>query len=141
MCSPTACDGRNFPAQKGFPEPEISEQVSRGRVRVIYENDDLSIETALVNHTVPCLAFAMVEKSGVHPDAARLSSGPLRPGPWVARVLDLLRNGTSPETPVEIDGGRFAALGTLADRYFSTTRDLDWCISPTLPGARRPARA
>ncbi|MGP0062497.1 MAG: MBL fold metallo-hydrolase [Isosphaeraceae bacterium] len=125
---------------KRFPEPEVSERVSRGRVRVIYANDDLSIETALVDHTVPCLAFAMVEKSGVHPDAARLSSGPLRPGTWVARVLDLLRNGTSPETPVEIDGGRFA-LGTLADRYFTTTKGsrLAYITDTAWSEASRPA--
>jgi ribonuclease Z len=104
-----------------FPEPEVAERPLRRRVRVIYENDDLSVETALVDHTVPCLAFAMVERPGAHPDAARLSSGPMRPGPWVAQVLELLRDGTAPETPVEIDGGRFT-LGTLADRYFTTTR-------------------
>ena len=44
---------------------------------------------------------------GAHPDAAHLEQGPLRRGPWVAEVLRLLRAGTSPETPVEIDGGRF----------------------------------
>jgi ribonuclease Z len=104
-----------------FPEPEIAERPLRGLVRVIHANDDLSVEAALVDHTVPCLAFAMVEKPGVHPDAARLATGPLRPGPWVARVLELLRTDTPPETPVEIDGGQFA-LGTLADHYFTTTR-------------------
>ena len=104
-----------------FPEPEVAERTLRGRVPVIYANDDLSVEAALVDHTVPCLAFALVEKPGVHPDASRMAEGPLRPGPWVGRVLDLLRDGAAPETPVEIDGGRFA-LGALAERYFTTSK-------------------
>ena len=123
-----------------FPEPEVAERALRGRVAVIYANDDLTIEAALVNHTVPCLAFAMVEKPGAHPDAARLSAGPLRPGPWVARVLELLRTGTAPETPVEIDGGRFT-LGTLADRYFTTTKGarLAYITDTAWSEASRPA--
>ena len=123
-----------------FPEPEVAEKVLRGRVRAIYANDDLHVETALVDHTVPCLAFAIVEKPGAHPDAARLSAGPLRPGPWVGRVLELLRDGAAPETPVEIDGGRFT-LGTLADRYFTTTRGarLAYITDTAWSEASRPA--
>ncbi len=36
-------------------------------------------------------------------------------------MLRLLRADASPETPVEIDGGRFA-LGSLADRYFTESK-------------------
>jgi ribonuclease Z len=104
-----------------FPEPEVAERALRGRIPVLYRNDDLAVEAALVDHTVPCLAFAVVEKPGAHPDAARLAAGPLRPGPWIARVLDLIRTGAAPDVPVEIEGGRFP-LGTLADRYFTTTK-------------------
>jgi ribonuclease Z len=104
-----------------FPEPEVTERALRGRVPVLYHNDDLTVEAALVDHTVPCLSFAVVEKPGAHPDAARLAGGPLRPGPWIGRVLELLRTGAAPDVPVEIDGGRFS-LGTLADRYFTTTK-------------------
>ena len=126
--------------ERRFPEPEVAERAARGRVRVIYANDDLSIEAAPVDHTVPCLAFAMVEKPGAHPDAIRLSAGPLRPGPWVARALELLRTGTAPETPVEIDGGRFP-LGTLADRYFTTTKGarLAYITDTAWSEASRPA--
>jgi ribonuclease Z len=103
-----------------FPEPQIAERALQGRVPVIYENDDLVVEAAQVDHTVPCLAFALVEKPGPHPDASRLAQGPLRPGPWVARVLDMLRAGAPADTEVEIDGGRFT-LGSLAESYFTTS--------------------
>ncbi len=104
-----------------FPEPEVAERALRGRIPVLYTNNDLAVEATLVDHTVPCLAFAVVEKPGAHPDAARLAAGPLRPGPWIGRVLALLRNGADRDVSVEIEGGRFA-LGTLADRYFTTTK-------------------
>ena len=118
-------DGRlraaSLECTRRFPEPEIIERPLKGVVPVIFENDDLAVEAALVDHTVPCLAFALVEKPGAHPDAAHLERSSLRRGPWVAEVLRLLRAGASPGTPVEIDGGRFA-LGSLAERYFTESK-------------------
>jgi ribonuclease Z len=104
-----------------FPEPEVVEAVLRGAVPVIYQNQDLAVEATRVDHTVPCLAFALVEKPGHHPDPAKLAVGPLRPGPWVAGVLERLRGGATPETPIEIEGGRFT-LGDLAQRYFTSSK-------------------
>jgi ribonuclease Z len=104
-----------------FPEPELREQPLPGPVAVIYQNGDLHVEAAHADHTVPCLAFALVEKPGIHPDSAQLAHGPLRKGPWVARALELLRAQAPLTTEVEIDGGRFA-LATLADRYFRVTK-------------------
>jgi ribonuclease Z len=98
-----------------FPEPEVTEADWIGPV--VYEDPDLVIEAALVDHTVPCLAFAMVERPGIHPDPEKLAVGPLRPGPWVARALALLRASAPAETPVPIEGGSFP-LGVLGERYF-----------------------
>jgi ribonuclease Z len=98
-----------------FPEPEVEE--SPWDDPVALASDDLSVEAILVDHTVPCLAFALVERPGVHPDPIRLADGPLRPGPWVAKALRQLRDGAPGNTPMTIDGGRFS-LATLRDRYF-----------------------
>jgi ribonuclease Z len=43
-----------------FPKPEIVEQ--EWTSPVVYETAELAVEAALVDHTVPCLAFALVEK-------------------------------------------------------------------------------
>jgi ribonuclease Z len=98
-----------------FPEPEVEESPWDGPV--IFATEDLEVEAAHVDHTVPCLAFALVERPGYHPDPARLAGGPLRPGAWIARALKLLREGASGSTPVAIDGGRFS-LAALRDMYF-----------------------
>ncbi|MBX6313229.1 MAG: MBL fold metallo-hydrolase [Isosphaeraceae bacterium] len=101
-----------------FPEPEVRETSASNPV--IYETDDLSIEAEPVDHTVPCLAFALVEKPGIQPDPDRLAAGPLRPGPWVGQVLGLLRSGAPAETLVTIEGRPFP-LGRLAERYFAVS--------------------
>lgn len=102
-----------------FPEPEVAEADWPGPV--VYENAELTVEAVPADHTVPCLAFALVEKTGYHPDPVQLAAGALRPGPWVSRALELLRAGAAAETPLEIQGGRFT-LGLLAEQYFAVSR-------------------
>jgi ribonuclease Z len=101
-----------------FPEPEITETAWRGPI--VYDSAELSVEAVHVEHTVPCLAYALVEKKGYHPDPVKLAGGVIRAGPWVSRVLDLLRSGATPDTQVEIQGGQFA-LGLLAEHYFAVS--------------------
>src|SRR5262249_54553261 len=103
---------------KRFPEPKVEEAAWRGPL--VYENDDLKVEAAHADHSVPCLAFALVEKSGYHPDPAKLAAGGLRTGPWVTQALALLRAGAPAGTPLEVHGGRFT-LGALAEDYFSVS--------------------
>ncbi len=99
-----------------FPEPDTVEELWDGPV--CYENTNLTVEAVPVDHTVPCLAFALAEQSGYHPDPANLAGGSLRSGRWVGEALRLLRGGADSKTRLEIDGGSFT-LGTLADRYFT----------------------
>src|SRR5262249_48562103 len=102
-----------------FPEPEITEGDWSGPV--LFETDDLRVEYAFADHTVPCLSFALVEKTGYHPDPEKLDRGILKRGPWVGEVLNLLRSGAVLDTVVEIGGGKFT-LETLASNYFSSSR-------------------
>jgi ribonuclease Z len=102
-----------------FPRPEVVEKDWSGPI--IYENADLVVEAAPTDHTVAGLAYALVEKGGYHPDPAKLADGVLKAGPWVSQALTLLRADASPETVLEIEGGRFR-LGVLAEQYFSTSR-------------------
>jgi ribonuclease Z len=101
---------------KKFPPPEIRELAWGGRV--CYETEHLRVEAVPVEHTVPCLAFALAERTGYHPDPDKLAAGLLRPGAWVAEALRLLRAGAPPDTMLDIQGGRFQ-LAALAERYFA----------------------
>jgi ribonuclease Z len=108
----------NLITEERFPEPIIEELNWRGKV--IYENPHLKVEAVASDHTIPCFAYAMVEKTGYHPEPERLRSGTLRPGKWVQETLELLRAEASPNTTLEIDGGRFT-LAVLRDTYFTRT--------------------
>ena len=104
-----------FGCRAKFAPPEVTERPWAGPV--CYANDHFAVEAVPVAHTVPCLAFALVERGGFHPDPAKLAAGVLRGGPWVAEALRLLRAGAAADTALDIQGGRFP-LGTLAEQYF-----------------------
>jgi ribonuclease Z len=103
---------------KHFPEPKVEEAPWSGPA--VYEDDDVTVEAAHADHTVPCLSFALVERAGHQPDPAKLAGGVLRPGPWVDEALARLRAGAPAATPLEVGGGHFT-LGALAAAYFSVS--------------------
>ena len=102
--------------QKRFPEPVVRE--SPLPFPKVYSDQEVDVEAAAMEHTVPCLAYALIERAGYCPDTAKLQSGPLRPGGWIKTVLELIRAGAPGETPVEIQGGQFP-LERLTRDYFS----------------------
>lgn len=99
-----------------FPRPKVREV--EWVDPVIYENGDLKIEAAHVDHTVPCLAYALVEKPVLFPDAGRIAAASLTRGPWIGEALKLIRTGAPPETQVKVNG-QPQPLGELTDRYFT----------------------
>jgi len=103
--------------RKRFPEPEIADTPWNG-TDPIFENGDVAVEAGLLDHTVPCLGFALREKPRFALDTARLESGLLRPGPWIGEVHRALVDGVLDRKFVEIEGIR-VAVRTLADRYFA----------------------
>lgn len=109
---------------KRFPAP-VSTTIARDG-RAIYETPVLRVESVSVDHTVPCLAYAVIEKAGIHPDRERIAASPLKTGPWIAEVLDLTRANppnepvsSSTKWPVTLDiaGGRYLVTD-LVERYF-----------------------
>jgi ribonuclease Z len=127
-----------------FPEPVISDRKWDGRV--VYEDDELTVEACPVEHTVPCLAYALVERSGYHADADKLAAGSLRPGSWVDQALKMLRAGAAGGSRLEIHGGQFR-LDAIAAEYFKMTSGsrvayvTDTCWNDrTRPGLLRLAR-
>ncbi len=98
-----------------FPEPEVVE--SSWDNRVVCDAGGFTIEAAFADHTVPCLAFALVEHAGIHPNPQALANSPLRPGLWVEHVLDQLRQDADPATLLTIGDGSFR-LDALRKRYF-----------------------
>ena len=53
----------NLECVRRFPEPRVME--TRWKSPLIFENPNLHVEAVSVDHTVPCLSYALVEKKGV----------------------------------------------------------------------------
>jgi ribonuclease Z len=103
-----------------FPRPKVAEAPWTGPV--VYRSDGLSVEATFVDHTVPCLAFALVEEPGIHPDPVLLAGGPLPAGRWVSEVQTLLKALAPPDTPVAVPtAGGTLPLAELKARYFIDT--------------------
>jgi len=120
-----------------FPEPTVTETPWTGPL--LYDSPHLQVEAAFTDHTVPGLAFALVEKVGYHPDPAKLARGTLRAGAWVQEALKRLRAGDPADTRLEIDGGTFS-LKTLAEQYFavSPSTRVTYITDTALSEASRP---
>ena len=102
-----------------FPEPEIAERAwSPGAA--VFQNDEVLVEATPVDHVVPCLAYALVQRPGFHVIPERLDAGLLRPGPWIGRLVAWANSGAADST-LDIQGGRFSQ-SALAEQYLRKSR-------------------
>lgn len=91
-----------------FPEPEIRAAPRTGRV--IYETSSILVETVPVDHTVPCLAYALLEKPGWHVQADKLVASGFRPGQWAQEAVDRARAGEPLDTVLRLPQGKQRTL-------------------------------
>jgi len=99
-----------------FPKPVIEETARQGLQ--IYETHDAIIESIHVEHTVTCLAYALVEKPSWQPDAEKIVRQGLVAGPWVAEVLDKLKKQVSLNSKFQLPQGKNTTLGKVVKEFF-----------------------
>ena len=103
-----------------FPKPKVTE--TAWEAPMIFQSSGLSVEAAFVDHTVPCLAFAVVAEPRISLDEARLAKNPVPKGRWVNEVINLLQTSAPLETPVTLPSDSPPLLlGELKARYFVET--------------------
>jgi ribonuclease Z len=107
-----------LPFLERLPPPEPVQEPWRGSI--VFEDDQFTVEATAVDHTAPCLAFALVERPGWRVDPEKLAKAPLKSGSWIEAARRMLEDEVDPARSVEVAGGRFP-LGTLADLCFSRT--------------------
>ena len=83
-----------------FPKPQVTE--TAWEAPMIFQSSGLSVEAAFVDHTVPCLAFAVVAEPRISLDEARLAKNPVPKGRWVNEVINLLQTSAPLEPPVTL---------------------------------------
>jgi ribonuclease Z len=115
---PTTLTRARLECTKRFPVPERITEPRAGRV--VFATPRYAVEAVSVDHTVPCLAYALVEHSAFHVQLAALAEGALRPGGWIRDVARRLEAVGSPHETIEIQGLSIT-LEQLATRYFRRT--------------------
>ncbi|MCC6766423.1 MAG: ribonuclease Z [Deltaproteobacteria bacterium] len=101
----------SFRAASGFArEPLPDERCAPGG---LVTTPDFRVETATLDHRIPCLGFAAVEPRHLNVRTGALQARGFRPGPWLSRLKEAIRAGDDdapiviPSTgaPIAIDAG------------------------------------
>lgn len=102
-----------FRARTGFrPEASAPPDTPPG---FVLEEDDFSIEATILDHGIPCLAFALQEKVRVDVWKEGLEALGLPVGPWLNEAKSMVRRGASDDTPVPVPSGTML-LGALKEK-------------------------
>lgn len=116
----------HLPARTAFtPEP----LPARGFDGTLVDTDALTVTTAHLDHRIPCLGFALTEKTRLNVRAEALAELGVPAGRWLNRLKDAVRAGEPDDTELVAEwrvGGalhstRFT-VGALRDRLLVATR-------------------
>jgi ribonuclease Z len=103
--------GIEFRARDAFRGREAA-AISLPRGRVLDE-EPFSIEAATLDHGIPCLAFALVERMRVNVWRGALERLGLPTGPWLNEAKSAVRQNRPDDTLLAVGAGRTVALGDL----------------------------
>jgi ribonuclease Z len=100
----------SFPTDAGFAPRLDEESPFEG---VVLSEPSLEVRAALVDHGIPCLAFALREPRRVNVRKDRLDREGLPTGPWLAHLKRAVLDEADDDTPLPVPEGR---QGPAADR-------------------------
>jgi ribonuclease Z len=80
---------------------------------LVLDEPDFAIEAAVLDHGLPCLAFALQERLSVNVARDALVRRGLPVGPWLNAAKRAVRRGDPDDAMVAVDGGGAIALGEL----------------------------
>jgi ribonuclease Z len=86
-----------FRAATGFLPEERSERPFDG---VLLDEPALTVSAAILDHKIPCLAFALAEKSHLNVDTSVLERRHLQPGRWIDALKQAIRTGAPDDRPL-----------------------------------------
>ncbi|MDX2168804.1 MAG: ribonuclease Z [Deltaproteobacteria bacterium] len=123
---PDRIEAVHLPARTAFTPEPLPAQPFDG---TLVDTDTLRVSTAHLDHRIPCLGFALTEKTRLNVRAEALDELGVPPGRWLNRLKDAVRAGEPDDTPLiaewrEQGAARTAqfTVGALRDRLLVATR-------------------
>lgn len=90
-----------FHCRKGF-RPE-GERLAKLAARTLLTEESFCVRTAILDHGIPCLAFALEEQAHVNIWKNRLAEMGLGVGPWLTDLKQAILRGDSDDTPIRAE--------------------------------------
>jgi ribonuclease Z len=116
----------HLPARTAFAPEILPDRPFDG---VLVDTAQHTVTTAHLDHRIPCLGFALAEKTRLNVRPERLAALEVQPGPWLNQLKEGVRTGLADDTPIEarwrtVDGERTRrfALGELRDLLLESSR-------------------
>jgi ribonuclease Z len=109
-----------FRAREAFRRRDMLEvNLSPG---VLVDEDEFHVNGAVLDHGIPCLAFALTEKLRVNVWSEGLKQLGLAVGPWLRAAKSAVRQGAPDDCQIFIGGDRSVPLGLLRQHALRTAR-------------------
>lgn len=128
--NPEQCITQSFKCQQGFDpsNPVMGPQC----IPMTYEEPGFSVQTAILDHRVPSLAFALKERFHINILKPQLQKLGLEVGPWVSRFKELMFKQVDPDTQIQV---QLAGNEAGAHTAFSVS-ELSHKIARVTPGQK-----
>lgn len=107
---PAPLQAARFACREAFVRLELDPPEPLQGEGVILDEPGLRVRAVLLEHDIPCLAFALEEKQHLNVDKVRLEAMGLRVGPWIRDLKDMLRDGWQDDAEISVPAA--SATGT-----------------------------
>ena len=105
-----------FHARDAFRQRSAS--IPDTRPGLLLDEEEFQIEAIVLDHGVPCLAFALQERRRVNVWTSGLDELGLPVGPWLNQAKSDVRRGEPDDFLVAVPGGRTVPIGMLKENAF-----------------------
>ncbi len=100
VLSPSKARGAMFRLQNRFAQEALAERSLKDGV--LLDREAFQVRMAVLDHGIPCLAFALEEKAHVNVWRTRLRELDLPVGPWLRELKQAVVRGVPEDTPVRV---------------------------------------
>lgn len=106
-------------ARDSFRPELLAEEKVEGPLSTILKDDLLTVSSTLLDHKVPCAAYALSERLHVNINRDALEKAALPTGSWLRTLKAKIRAGDGDDSEVEIPGVGRRSLGELRSAVVS----------------------